>query len=162
MAVRFADLTQSGSTLPTSTRAMAEHRWQVGSRLQGAAATLGLAGAALAALTIACAVSPARIESGPIVCPFRLATGLPCPGCGLTRSWVFIAHGDFGAAVRANPFGYVTMAAAVALVAVVATAIVRGRPIPSMSPVVRSRPFLVVFVCWILFAAVRIAVVATG
>jgi hypothetical protein len=145
MAVRFADVR---STEPL--------------RRSGAAATLGLTGTAAAALTIACAVSPARAESGPILCPFRLATGLPCPGCGLTRSWVFIAHGDFGAALRANPFGYLTMAAAVALIAVVATAAVRGRPIPSMSPVVRSRPFLVVFACWIFFAAVRIAIVATS
>jgi hypothetical protein len=145
MAVRSADL---GSAEPL--------------RQSGAAATLGLAGAAAAALSIACAISPARVESGPVVCPFRLATGLPCPGCGLTRSWVFIAHGDVGAAVGANPFGFVTMAAAVALIAVVMTAAVRGRPIPSISPVVRSRPFLAVFACWMLFAAVRIAVVATG
>jgi hypothetical protein len=131
-------------------------------RQSGAAATRGLAGAAAAALTIACAVSPARVESGPIVCPFRLATGLPCPGCGLTRSWVFIAHGDFRAAVVANPFGFVTMAAAVALIAVVATAFVRGRPIPSLSPVVRSRPFLVLLAVWLVFACVRIVVVATG
>jgi hypothetical protein len=96
------------------------------------------------------------------MCPFRLATGLPCPGCGLTRSWVFIAHGDFGAALRANPFGYLTMAAAVALIAIVTAAVLRGRAIPSMSPVVRSRPFLAVFACWLAFAVIRIAMVATG
>jgi uncharacterized protein DUF2752 len=145
MAVRSADLRSAGPL-----------------RRSGAAATLGLAGAAAAALAIACAVSPARVESGPVICPFRLATGLPCPGCGLTRSWVFIAHGELGAAVRANPFGFVTMAGAVALIAVVATAVAAGRPVPSMSPIVRSRPFLVVFGCWVVFALVRIAAVATG
>jgi Protein of unknown function (DUF2752) len=145
MAVRFAD--------PRSAEPL---------RRSGEAATLGLAGAAAAALSIACAVSPARVESGPIVCPFRLATGLPCPGCGLTRSWVFIAHGDFAAAVGANPFGFVTMAAAVALIAVVATSVVRGRPIPSRSPVVRSRPFLALLAVWLVFACVRIVVVATS
>jgi hypothetical protein len=145
MAVRFADLAPSASR-----------------RESGAAATVGLAAAAAGALAIACAVSPQRVDSGPILCPFRLATGLPCPGCGLTRAWVFIAHGDFGAALRANPFGYVTMAAAIGLIALVCTAAVRGRRIPSMAPVVRSRPFLVVFACWLLFAAVRIALVATG
>jgi Protein of unknown function (DUF2752) len=156
MAVRFADdrrVTHVGSS--TTPR-------RLGPTLPGGRATAGLAALGAAALAIACAVSPARAESGPVVCPFRLATGLPCPGCGLTRAWVFIAHGDFGAALRANPFGYLTMAAAVVLIAVVATAVVRGRPIPSMSPIVRSRPFLVVLACWLAFAAVRIAVVTAG
>jgi hypothetical protein len=145
MAVRFADLRSAPRR-----------------RQSGSAATIGLAAAGSAALAIACVVSPARVESGPVVCPFRLITGLPCPGCGLTRSWVFIAHGDLGAALRANPFGYLAMAAAIALVAAVVGAVVRGRPIPSMSPVVRSRPFLVVFGCWLAFAVIRIAVVAAG
>jgi hypothetical protein len=138
----------------------AEHGLASPRRQSGPAATVGLAGAGAAALAIACAVSPARVESGPVVCPFRLLTGLPCPGCGLTRAWVFIAHGDFGAALRANPFGYLTMAAAVVLIAVVAASVARARPIPSLSPLVRSRPFLLVFGCWLAFAAVRIAVVA--
>jgi hypothetical protein len=131
-------------------------------RRDHSAGTAGLAAAGAAALAIAFAASPQRIASGPVMCPFRLATGLPCPGCGLTRSWVYIAHGDFGDAVRANPFGYLTMAAALALVAVALASLARGRPIPSMSPVVRSRPFIAVLCGWLAFAAVRIVVVATG
>jgi hypothetical protein len=145
MAVRFADA-----------------RSQVGSRLHGDVGTGGLAVAAAAALATAFAASPSRVANGPVLCPFRLATGLPCPGCGLTRSWVYIAHGDFGAALRANPFGYVTMAAAIAVVAVALASLGRGRPIPSMSPVVRSRPFLAVLGLWVVFAGVRVVAVATG
>jgi hypothetical protein len=145
MAVRFADL-------------HAPRRL----RRSASAGTAGLAAASAAALAVALAASPARVASGPIVCPFRLATGLPCPGCGLTRSWVYIAHGDFGDAVRANPFGYLTMAAAIALIAVVLGSLARGRPIPSMSPVVRSRPFLVVLFGWLAFACVRIALIAAN
>ena len=29
-----------------------------------------------------------------IVCPFRLITGIPCPGCGLTRGIMAILHGN--------------------------------------------------------------------
>jgi hypothetical protein len=129
-------------------------------RQAGPAATAWLAAASTAALAVAFAVSPARVESGPVLCPFRLATGLPCPGCGLTRSWVFLAHGDFAAALRANPFGYLTMAAAIVIVAIAVTAAVSRRPLPSMSPLVRSRPFLVVMGVWVIFAIIRIGVVA--
>jgi hypothetical protein len=123
---------------------------------------VALAAGSAAALTIAFAVNPATVDDGPVVCPFRLATGLPCPGCGLTRSWVYIAHGDVGDAVRANPFGYLTMAMAAAVVVLVASAGFRRRPIPSLSPVVRSKPFLAVLGAWLVFAAVRIVLVATG
>ncbi len=37
-----------------------------------------------------------------IPCPFRLATGLKCPGCGITHMCVAMLHGDFGAAYRSN------------------------------------------------------------
>jgi hypothetical protein len=127
-----------------------------------AVATTALAAAGVAALGIACLANPASIESGPVLCPFRLVTGLPCPGCGLTRSWVYIAHGDFGEAIRANAFGYLTMGAAIALIIVVATAVLLGRPIPSLSPVARSRPFLLAVGGWLVFAAVRIVAIAVG
>lgn len=39
-----------------------------------------------------------------ILCPFRQVTGLPCPGCGLTRGFVCIGHGQIGQAIEFNPF----------------------------------------------------------
>jgi hypothetical protein len=35
----------------------------------------------------------------------RQLTGIPCPGCGLTRSLISIAHGRLGDAWRFNPAG---------------------------------------------------------
>ena len=32
-------------------------------------------------------------HDGPVLCPLRLATGIPCPACGLTRSFCVLASG---------------------------------------------------------------------
>jgi hypothetical protein len=37
------------------------------------------------------------------VCPFRLLTGLTCPGCGSTRAMHQILHGQFVTAFTLNP-----------------------------------------------------------
>jgi Protein of unknown function (DUF2752) len=77
------------------------------------------------ALATAVLLPPARVESGPVLCPFRLLTGLPCPTCGLTRSWVHTAHGDLAAAIADHPVGpLVLLLAVVALGWLIAT---RGR-----------------------------------
>ena len=54
------------------------------------------------------------LAMGPTLCPFRLVTGLPCPGCGSTRAVGAFAAGDFSAAMALNPFG-VAFAVAAAL-----------------------------------------------
>ena len=36
-------------------------------------------------------------------CPFHAVTGLECPGCGITRLFLALGHGDFRAAFAANP-----------------------------------------------------------
>ena len=38
-------------------------------------------------------------------CIFRLTTGIPCPGCGMTRSLSSIWRGDFLLSLRFHPLG---------------------------------------------------------
>ncbi len=120
-----------------------------------------VAGLGLCCLVGAAVANPDTVGTGPVVCPFRLVTGLPCPGCGLTRSWVYLAHGRWGDAFAANPFGLVAMVAAVALVVTVANGLVTGTPVPSMTRIVTSRPFFAVAAAWLVFGVVRLLVVAS-
>jgi hypothetical protein len=41
----------------------------------------------------------------PPTCMSKTMFGISCPGCGLTRSFVAIAHGNFESALELNPFG---------------------------------------------------------
>lgn len=38
-----------------------------------------------------------------IGCVFRFVTGVPCPGCGMTRAWLAALRGDLAAAVAYHP-----------------------------------------------------------
>lgn len=52
----------------------------------------------------------------PPLCAFRIMTGLPCAGCGLTRSVVLLMHGNLAGSLAAHPFGWVAALLALALV----------------------------------------------
>ena len=41
----------------------------------------------------------------PSICLFYHLTGLPCPGCGLTRSFVCLGHGHFWESLHWHPLG---------------------------------------------------------
>jgi hypothetical protein len=67
------------------------------------------------ALLVGALLPMAWVTAGPSFCPFKVATGLPCPGCGMTRSAVALLHGDFGASLYYHPLGVVIVLAAVAV-----------------------------------------------
>ena len=50
------------------------------------------------------------------LCPSRELLGLPCPGCGLTRSILLILRGRFAESWRLQPFGYAWLALAVVFI----------------------------------------------
>lgn len=59
---------------------------------------------AVAALGASFVLTRDDADHGPVICPVRLVTGLPCPGCGLVRAFVACAHGDLGHAFALNLF----------------------------------------------------------
>jgi len=52
-------------------------------------------------------------NSGPVICPIRLFIGIPCPGCGGTRSLGAICVGDFESAWNYNPLSFIFALAAI-------------------------------------------------
>ena len=126
------------------------------------------AGLSLAALVTAALVSPGRVDDGPVICPFRLLTGLPCPGCGLTRSWVHLTHGQLADGLAANPFGAVSLVLAVMLVVACGVVLVRRRALPAYADLFgpsRSRRRLalaMIAVAWVGFGLVRLVVTAVS
>jgi hypothetical protein len=105
---------------------------------------------------VALALSPAGIEHGPTICPFRLVTGLPCPGCGLTRSWVYGAHGDWAQSFAAHPFGLPLLAALLLLAIVVVVFRVTGREPPALDRLLWNPVTKVIIAAWLTFAVVRL------
>lgn len=57
-------------------------------------------------LLIALAVVIIATALGRGVCIFKNALGIPCAGCGLTRSFLLILQGEFGQAWELHPFAY--------------------------------------------------------
>lgn len=57
--------------------------------------------AAIGACTIVRLLNPVA-DSNPPICPFKMMTGLDCPGCGATRSLNALLHGDVAAAADHN------------------------------------------------------------
>ncbi|MFA6566892.1 MAG: DUF2752 domain-containing protein [Victivallales bacterium] len=53
------------------------------------------------------AITPDDIPAGKYLgCYFRKITGLDCPGCGLTRGFIALCHGNFAEAFRVNALTY--------------------------------------------------------
>jgi hypothetical protein len=71
----------------------------------------------VAAILVAGAVVLPRavLRGSPVICPFRRVTGLPCPACGLTRSWQAAAHLRLGDSLDHHPLGAATLLGAVAM-----------------------------------------------
>ncbi len=124
--------------------------------------TAAVAVVGLAAVVVAAVSHPAAVEAGPTVCPLRALTGLPCPGCGLTRSWVWLLHGEPGQAMAANPFGVVALLLAVVVIVGSAIALARRRPLPPLGRFFPARVWVPITVAWVAFGLGRVVWVALG
>lgn len=117
---------------------------------------LELAPPLLASAGIAAAVVYDRffdIVAGPILCGFRRLTGLPCPGCGLTRSVVTLGNGDLKGAFEHHPLGVVFAAVLGSIIASWLIALAVNRP---PRPIVTSRLVSIVGLLFIVNWALKL------
>ena len=85
-------------------------------------------------------------------CPFRLLTGLNCPGCGTLRGLHQLLHGHPLAALGLNPLLILMLPVMAYIFLSSALVAARGRGLPRVSPppaLIRAI-FLVVIAFWIL------------
>jgi hypothetical protein len=68
-----------------------------------------------------------RVSDGPVLCPFRRFAGVPCPGCGLTRSVVATLDGRVADGFGFHPLGPLLVAVFAVIVAVQADGWRRSR-----------------------------------
>lgn len=122
----------------------------------GIAGAEWVAAGGVVALTAAAILPDSRIDSGPVICPFRRLTGLPCPGCGLTRSWVHLMHGDAPAAFAVHWFGPLFAAFFVVLAVVSVQRRLAGRPAVSLDRITRHPITVTVIGAWLAYALVRL------
>ena len=55
------------------------------------------------------------VDGGQPTCILRILTGMPCPGCGMTRLADQLAHGHLLGAIGADPLGSVVVVTIAAL-----------------------------------------------
>lgn len=148
----------SNATVPSQRRV----RLARGAALAPRIVVLGLAALSAAGLVIARLWPVASVDSGPTTCLFRILTGLPCPACGMTRSWVHLAHGDVATAFEYNLFGPPGMAVAAGIVVYTAVALVRRRPPERLLDVVNPKLALGLVVVWLGYSVVRMISLGMG
>ena len=85
------------------------------------------------------------------MCPSVELFGVSCPFCGMTRSFVALAHGDLGASLRFHPAGPILFVAMLAFV--IGVAVVAAR---RTVPLVERDRF------WFAFQSVAVVCLAIG
>ena len=115
--------------------------------LRGRALDFGLSGLAAAQLAAAVWLQSAgdrvALADGRALGAMCLSNelfGVDCPFCGMTRSFVALAHGRLGAAIEFHPAGPILFVAMIALVVGVAVVAIRRT-----APLVERKRFLFAF-----------------
>ncbi|HEX8563809.1 MAG TPA: DUF2752 domain-containing protein [Flavobacterium sp.] len=73
------------------------------------------------------ATTGSHLESEQSLCPFKLLTGFPCPGCGITKSLVFLYEGDLGKSLHYHILGPFVVLFSVFIIFVLSAELATGK-----------------------------------
>lgn len=65
-----------------------------------------------------------HLETDQSLCPLKMLSGFPCPGCGITKSLVCFYEGDIQKSLYYNIFGPVVIAFCLASIVVLTTELI--------------------------------------
>lgn len=68
-----------------------------------------------------------HLEGGQSLCPFKMLFGFPCPGCGITKSLVFLYEGDLVKSFSYHLFGPPLFLSCVAGVSIITFSLITKR-----------------------------------
>lgn len=130
-------------------------------RLNAAGLFALLSGVFAASIALPLPGADGTIGHLPSVCPFYQATGLPCPGCGLTRAFVCISHGRLQESLHWHPLGWLVYAIFVVLWAYYALFAASGRRPITLKPLTIKRLTVAALTLLMTTGFLRIAYILT-
>jgi hypothetical protein len=125
-----------------------------GARLGALAIALGC----LTPLVIAACLRPnpdgygSHTELGLAPCQFMQRTGLPCPSCGMTTSWIWFSHGNLRASFYVQPMGTVLAVLTACAFWAALYCATTGRPVYQLLRVLPSRYYFVPLLAFAILA----------
>ena len=73
--------------------------------------------------------SHGNIETEQSLCPFKMLTGFPCPGCGITKSLYFLYQGDWSKSLHYHLFGPLLLLAFIGMLLILMFEFMSGKTI---------------------------------
>ena len=68
--------------------------------------------------------SDTHLENKQSFCPFKMLTGFPCPGCGITKSLICIYEGNIYQSLYYHIFGSLTFLFCIAIILILVTELI--------------------------------------